>query len=162
VYEQNSRHPSRFVDQTPLDTNLLIKIPAHEKEVSWVIVDTPPTVKKVINDTLIIPDVLFLFNSSKINMQLIKSLNAVMQKIDATKFKAMEITGHTDNKGTTEYNSQLSLNRANAIKDYILTKVKINPAIITVKAEGESRPIASNETNAGRQKNRRVEIVLVH
>ncbi len=74
----------------------------------------------------------------------------------------MEIAGHTDNKGTSTYNVQLSDKRAKAIKEYLLKKLQLNSAAISTKAMGESNPIASNETTEGRQKNRRVEIILKH
>ena len=70
------------------------------------------------------------------------------------------IEGHTDNIGGETYNLGLSQRRANAVKN-LLTSKGISEARITANGYGESRPIASNKTAAGRQQNRRVEIVIL-
>jgi outer membrane protein OmpA-like peptidoglycan-associated protein len=70
------------------------------------------------------------------------------------------IEGHTDSAGGETYNLGLSQRRANAVKN-LLTSKGISEARITAKGYGESRPIASNNTAAGRQQNRRVEIVIL-
>lgn len=72
--------------------------------------------------------------------------------------KSLRIVGHTDNIGTTKYNKDLGLRRAKSARKYfedlgVLTAIKVG-------SEGESRPAASNETDEGRQKNRRVNFVL--
>ena len=66
-------------------------------------------------------------------------------------------TGHTDSIGTEAYNSKLSLRRAQAVKDYMVSK-GIDTGKITVVGKGESQPVASNKTKEGRAKNRRVEV----
>jgi outer membrane protein OmpA-like peptidoglycan-associated protein len=65
--------------------------------------------------------------------------------------------GHTDSKGTDEYNQRLSLRRATAVKDY-LVRGGISASRIDVQGYGESKPVASNETDDGRAQNRRVEL----
>ena len=65
-----------------------------------------------------------------------------------------------DSTGSDQYNQQLSERRANAVAAYLGTRNVRSDRIITV-GEGESRPIASNDTEAGRQQNRRVELTLV-
>jgi outer membrane protein OmpA-like peptidoglycan-associated protein len=69
------------------------------------------------------------------------------------------IEGHTDNVGSETYNLGLSQRRADAVKDSLTSK-GISEDRITAKGYGESRPIANNATSAGRQQNRRVEIVI--
>ena len=65
--------------------------------------------------------------------------------------------GHTDSRGTEEYNQALSLRRANAVRDYLVAGgVAANR--ITVEGYGESKPVASNNTDDGRAQNRRVEL----
>jgi outer membrane protein OmpA-like peptidoglycan-associated protein len=71
----------------------------------------------------------------------------------------LEIEGHTDSVGSEEYNQQLSENRAGAVRDYLLQQgISINN--LTARGLGETTPVASNETSAGRQQNRRVELVV--
>jgi OOP family OmpA-OmpF porin len=70
------------------------------------------------------------------------------------------IEGHTDNVGGKKYNLNLSQKRAEAIKKVMVTKFNINSARITAKGFGYSKPIASNSTKEGKQKNRRVEAAV--
>lgn len=69
------------------------------------------------------------------------------------------LRGHTDNVGTEEYNMRLSLRRANSVKEYLAKKFGISPKTLTPKGFGESMPVATNDTEEGRQLNRRVEVV---
>jgi OOP family OmpA-OmpF porin len=68
-----------------------------------------------------------------------------------------EISGHTDSTASNEYNQELSERRAESVEKYISTKFGITPGRITTKGYGETKPIASNKTKAGRAKNRRIE-----
>ena len=69
-----------------------------------------------------------------------------------------EIAGYTDSAGPEKLNLKLSEQRANAIKEYLCMKYKMLPEKLTAKGYGESMPVASNDTIAGRAKNRRVVI----
>ncbi len=71
----------------------------------------------------------------------------------------IEIDGHTDNVGNDDANLTLSENRAKAVFDYLIGK-KISKTRMTFRGFGETKPIDSNETIEGRQKNRRVEFVI--
>jgi outer membrane protein OmpA-like peptidoglycan-associated protein len=71
----------------------------------------------------------------------------------------IEIEGHTDSVGTDTYNQGLSERRAEAVRSYLVSQ-RIAPQAITTAGFGESRPVASNDTAAGRQQNRRVELVV--
>ena len=70
----------------------------------------------------------------------------------------VELGGHASEEGDTDYNLQLSKDRANAVKTYLVNCGVAASKIIT-KGFGETRPVASNTTEEGRQLNRRVEIV---
>jgi outer membrane protein OmpA-like peptidoglycan-associated protein len=72
----------------------------------------------------------------------------------------IEVRGHTDNEGDEKKNKQLSEDRAKAVVDYLLSK-KINKNRLFYKGFGSLKPLASNDTKEGRQKNRRVEFVKV-
>jgi outer membrane protein OmpA-like peptidoglycan-associated protein len=71
----------------------------------------------------------------------------------------MEVEGHTDSKGGDSYNQTLSERRSDAVRDY-LTHNGVDTALVTSKGFGKSQPVAGNETAAGRQQNRRVELVI--
>jgi OOP family OmpA-OmpF porin len=71
----------------------------------------------------------------------------------------MEVAGHTDSFGGSEFNQQLSEARAQSAADWLIEN-GIDAARIRVVGLGETQPIASNETSAGRASNRRVEFVF--
>jgi outer membrane protein OmpA-like peptidoglycan-associated protein len=71
----------------------------------------------------------------------------------------LQVEGHTDSTGGDEFNQKLSEERAASTRDY-LVGLGITATSITAKGLGESQPVASNETAAGRQQNRRVELVI--
>ena len=70
------------------------------------------------------------------------------------------VEGHTDNTGTPEYNEWLSERRASSVRQMLIDKHGVNPAQITAVGFGQDKPTADNDTAEGRQRNRRVELVL--
>lgn len=70
------------------------------------------------------------------------------------------IVGHTDNTGSVELNQNLSVRRAESVKDYLVSN-GVNASRLRTEGKGESEPIADNSTEAGRAQNRRVEIAIV-
>lgn len=70
------------------------------------------------------------------------------------------VEGHTDARGSDKYNMKLSQARAESVKNYMVDKFGIAASRLTAKGYGESRPIADNKTQAGMQKNRRVDVVV--
>jgi outer membrane protein OmpA-like peptidoglycan-associated protein len=71
----------------------------------------------------------------------------------------LDVEGHTDNVGGDDYNQQLSEQRGSAVRDY-LTQQGLQQGSVTTKGLGKTQPIATNDTAAGRQQNRRVELVI--
>jgi outer membrane protein OmpA-like peptidoglycan-associated protein len=71
------------------------------------------------------------------------------------------VMGHTDSVGETDYNQTLSEKRAQAVAAYLINRHHISPTRISATGAGEEMPIASNDTDSGRAKNRRVEFVRV-
>jgi outer membrane protein OmpA-like peptidoglycan-associated protein len=87
-------------------------------------------------------------------------LDNVAQTLTEYNQTVIEVAGHTDSVGTDAYNQQLSVQRANSVAGYLSSRgVTMQRMIVT--GAGESRPIASNDTEAGRAANRRVEITIV-
>ena len=72
----------------------------------------------------------------------------------------IEMSAHTDSRGSDDYNFKLSDNRAKSVMDYIISQ-GISQSRITSHGYGETKPVASNETDAGRQLNRRVEFKIM-
>lgn len=70
------------------------------------------------------------------------------------------VEGHTDSNGSDSTNLILSQDRADAIKQYLVTNFRVNPEKISSIGYGESRPVATNETNEGRTRNRRIDVVI--
>lgn len=72
----------------------------------------------------------------------------------------IQVDGHTDNTGSNEINNRLSQDRADAVREYLIGK-GIEPDRVASKGFGEAKPIATNDTDEGRQQNRRVEFVIL-
>jgi OOP family OmpA-OmpF porin len=101
--------------------------------------------------------VLFDFDSSDIKPEAHQLLDEVVTILKKNPEIRGVIEGHTDSMGSEEYNQGLSERRAQAIEKY-LEEHGIDADRYTVKGHGESKPIASNDTEEGRQENRRVEL----
>ena len=111
---------------------------------------------------LIMPgDVTFDVNQASIRNEFVYVLESVGIVLDEYEKTAIRIEGHTDSSGSDAYNQQLSERRAAAVRD-VLLRQGINISSTSVQGYGESQPIASNDTPAGRQANRRVTLNLIH
>ncbi len=88
-------------------------------------------------------------------------LKTVIQLLTANPQMKIEISGHTDNSGSDAHNKELSSNRAASVKTY-LEKLGVAPLRLVAKGFGSSKPNASNDTEEGRAKNRRIEIRILN
>ncbi|MES2880351.1 MAG: OmpA family protein [Pseudomonadota bacterium] len=93
----------------------------------------------------------------KPNMQPI--LDQFAQGLNSQPNTEIRIVGHTDNTGSDAINNPLSINRAASARDYLVAR-GVNPQHIMIDGRGEREPIADNNTDAGRARNRRIEIFL--
>lgn len=105
--------------------------------------------------------VLFDFDKSILKPEATEELHRVALKIKEFSNVRIIIEGHTDNFGTDGYNLDLSSRRAATVKDYFVSQEGMEESGIESNGFGESRPIASNDTEEGRAKNRRVEIIIL-
>ncbi len=105
-------------------------------------------------------EVSFDFDSAAIKPAFRPTLDKVADILNRYPRTTIRIIGHTDNVGSAAYNQQLSLRRAQAVADYLEAR-GVNPARIIAEGRGESEPRASNATEAGRQLNRRVEMLII-
>jgi outer membrane protein OmpA-like peptidoglycan-associated protein len=87
------------------------------------------------------------------------TLSKIAKQLAADPSLKIAVEGHTDNVGGTSMNQSLSEKRANAVRDYLVS-AGISGDHITADGKGEESPIATNKTTAGRQQNRRVELVI--
>lgn len=111
-------------------------------------------------------DVLFDFDKWNIRQDAEAQLKKVINIIAASKSTEITISGHTDSKGSAEYNLKLSRQRAQAVKDWIVKNSSISESSVRISGYGETRPAAPNskedgsDNPEGRQKNRRVEFSI--
>ena len=113
------------------------------------------------NITLNMPgNITFATNSADLNAGFYDVLNSVSLVLDEFDQTVIEVAGHTDSTGTSEYNQQLSQRRASSVAAYLRTRQILAERLIEI-GMGEERPIADNTTDGGRQANRRVELTLV-
>jgi outer membrane protein OmpA-like peptidoglycan-associated protein len=105
-------------------------------------------------------DVLFDFDKSDIRPSAAQSLAKVATLIRAYPSGRVLLEGHTDSVSTEAYNQKLSEARAAAVKRWLVEKEGIEATRLETRGSGESRPVADNGTEQGRQKNRRVEVVI--
>lgn len=102
-------------------------------------------------------DVSFDTGRSNIRPELAPILSKFAQGLDATMH--VQIIGHTDSQGSDAVNNPLSLDRAQSVRDYLVSQ-GVSATRVAVEGKGEHQPIADNSTADGRAKNRRVEIFL--
>ncbi|MEL6868966.1 MAG: OmpA family protein [Pseudomonadota bacterium] len=113
------------------------------------------------NITLNMPgNITFATNSSDLNPAFFDVLGSVSTVLNKYEQSIIEVAGHTDSDGSAEYNQALSERRANTVARYLGSRGIMNQRIIAV-GDGERHPIAGNDTAAGKQANRRVELTLV-
>ena len=143
LYSLNGRHPLRrdnlFGDDVPKDATV--------------------TEEKQIIDTIRLSNILFEFDSFEINAKGIQHLDSLSIVLNKKSIDFIKIHGHTDSIGNHDYNIRLSLNRANSVKDYLSTK-DLFEYIMETQGYGDKFPLDSNSLEDGRQKNRRVELII--
>jgi OmpA-OmpF porin, OOP family len=118
----------------------------------------PPSTK-----VMIFPEAaLFDFDKSELKPEGKDKIKEYLEqaKVELGRADQITITGYTDSKGESGYNSTLSLRRAEAVRDYLIS-LGADPTKFHVSGAGEAKPIADNGTQEGRAKNRRVEVEVL-
>ena len=111
--------------------------------------------------TITLEDINFGFGKAELLPGARQTIDPLVEVLKKDPKRNILIEGFTDSIGNDQYNIKLSLQRANAVRDAITAK-GISADRITTKGYGEQFPVASNETPAGRQMNRRVEIIILN
>jgi outer membrane protein OmpA-like peptidoglycan-associated protein len=104
-------------------------------------------------------DVLFDLDSANLKPGAREKLARVAGILLSHKALQVQVEGHTDSTGSTDYNQRLSERRASSVREYLVGQ-GIAPTAVGTAGFGESQPVVSNDTSAGRQQNRRVEVVI--
>ena len=122
-----------------------------------------PKPKKEDNTDEVLADVFdnlnFEFGKSEIKKESLPYLDKLADTLLKAKNLTLEIQGHTDDKGGDDFNMKLSQGRADSVKNYLITKGVLLDSI-TAKGFGESKPLVPNDSDANREKNRRVEFKI--
>ncbi|HEY9198003.1 MAG TPA: OmpA family protein [Gammaproteobacteria bacterium] len=121
----------------------------------------PAPVPKAISETTTLSAAaLFDFDKDTIKAEARPQLDEIADRVRSlSSVESVSIVGHTDSVGSDAYNEDLSMRRANAVKNYMLDK-GVDASVINTSGMGESQPTADNATSEGRAQNRRVEITL--
>lgn len=108
-------------------------------------------------------DSMSLFDSGKAELKTgtTRAMVDALQLIEAHPGKRVLIAGYTDDQGRSDHNLKLSIDRAAAVRDWLVDASGIPPTQFAIQGYGDTRPVADNATQEGRAKNRRVEITLV-
>jgi outer membrane protein OmpA-like peptidoglycan-associated protein len=114
------------------------------------------------NDTVTIAALLFDVGKYELKPNVKKILDSVIASLSKKGFLKTEISGHTDSRGDQQKNQILSEARAASIQQYIVAQLPQFAGKITTVGKGQNFPVATNDTDAGREKNRRVEIVITY
>lgn len=105
-------------------------------------------------------NITFASGNASISPNFAPILQDVARVLNEYEKTTLLVAGHTDSTGEASYNQQLSVNRATAVQNRLLTH-GVDSRRLTVVGYGESMPISSNNTDAGREQNRRVELTIV-
>lgn len=118
------------------------------------------TIKYELPKVYTLDNVFFDTGKSTLRIESYKELNELAEFMKLKKTLKIEIAGHTDNVGDDAANMKLSQERANSCRDYIIKK-GVNAERVSAKGYGETQPAATNDTDTGKQKNRRTEVRII-
>ena len=107
---------------------------------------------------LVLEGVNFDFDKATLRQDEVSDLDKNVEALKEWGDVDVEVAGHTDSKGSDKYNQKLSKQRADAVRDFLISK-GVSADRLTAKGYGESQPVADNATEEGRFKNRRVELI---
>jgi outer membrane protein OmpA-like peptidoglycan-associated protein len=110
--------------------------------------------------TVRLKNIFFDFDRTTLKSESYTELNKVVDFLRQNSTVEIEIAGHTDSKGSDEYNRNLSQGRSQSVVNYLVSQ-GIEEFRLTAKGYGESKPIDTNETDEGRANNRRVEFTIL-
>jgi outer membrane protein OmpA-like peptidoglycan-associated protein/tetratricopeptide (TPR) repeat protein len=117
--------------------------------------------KKIqVGSTIVLKNIFYDFDKATVRQESTSELERLLKLLNETANLKIEISSHTDSKGANDYNFKLSYNRAKSVVDYLISKGISSDRLVS-KGYGEEKPIATNDTEEGRQMNRRTEFKIL-
>jgi outer membrane protein OmpA-like peptidoglycan-associated protein len=147
IYDQDERH--EFLSRNIRNRRAFQPIP---------VVLEPNKIIRI--DTLILQEVLFAVGKADLEKDSYILLDSFCRQVVGKKVDSVVVEGHTDNAGTNELNNRLSSARVQTVLNYFAGRAFVKPNRIIARAWGETKPVADNSTPQGRQRNRRVEVLV--
>ncbi len=145
IYASNNNPPKDPIKTIP---------PKDTSKTKTNVTPTPP-------ETVVLNNIFFDFDKATLRKESFAELRNVAKMLKTYPTMEIELSGHTDTVGDEAYNTLLSENRAKAVRHYLIYTGGIDGARITAKGYGSTRPVAPNETEEGRQLNRRTEFAIL-
>lgn len=147
IYDQDERH--EFLARNIRNRKAYQPVP---------VVLQPNTVIRI--DTLILQEILFATGKAALEKSTYPLLEAFCKRVTGRDVDSVVVEGHTDDRGSEELNNRLSSARVQTVLNYFAGRAFVKPGRIVARAWGEARPVADNSTVQGRQRNRRVEVLV--
>ena len=170
TYSGITKDSGKFEILVPKGDKYNIKYKAFTSDADYTVLDVPKGENELLSFDVIIQfeipkkytlkDVFFDSGKASLRPESSKELNLLVEYMKLKKTLVIEIAGHTDNVGVSDSNLKLSQDRANAVRDYLVKK-GIDQTRVIAKGYGDTQALASNNTNEGKQKNRRTEVRLI-
>ncbi|HET9431638.1 MAG TPA: OmpA family protein, partial [Chitinophagaceae bacterium] len=146
LYEQDARH------------EFLRRLIKNQRNQPIIVHLSPNTISKT--DTLVLPDVLFATARKDLRPASFLILDSFCRRMDFKGADSLVIEGHTDNTGNASLNERLAMDRAASVLDWLRRCTRLKSVPVATRGWGSRRPVADNNTAAGRQLNRRVQLLL--
>jgi outer membrane protein OmpA-like peptidoglycan-associated protein len=172
TFQSNSK-TGKYLISLPSGKNYGIAVTAEEFLFYSVNVDLPASTsyqeierdielsKLEVGQKIVLRNIFYDFNKSTLREESVAELDRLERLLRTNPTMRIEISSHTDNVGSAAYNEKLSLNRAQSVVDYLVNQKKIAKERLEFKGYGFEQPIAPNDTDQGRQLNRRTEFKIL-
>jgi len=116
--------------------------------------------KPEVGKKIILNNIFYDFDKANLRFESMSELDRVLQVLNEMPGLKIEVSSHTDNRGSEEYNLKLSQARAQSVVDYLISK-GISASRVIAKGYGKAQPVATNDSEEGRQLNRRTEFRIL-
>jgi len=170
---QSDSITGEFIVCIPVDRNFLLNVSkkgylfySENFSMSGIFLSDKPFLKDIplnplrIGEVIVLKNIFYETDSYALKDESVVELNKLVKFLRENPQIKIEISGHTDNVGTPEYNLRLSENRSKAVADYLIHATVANERLVC-RGYGLTQPVAGNETEVGRAQNRRTEVKII-